>query len=117
MVPEWHSVRCRSRHDESSNVIARCGSSHVRRQRQEARRRQHTCACFNDSVSHADDSIPLLPVELSTALLYLLCSLQLRKGRGNTRIAKIYDSPMLPEAETTFAIKGEGITDPDEEEE
>jgi len=43
--------------------------------------------------------------------------LQLRKGRGNTRVAKIYDSPMLPESETTFAIKTEGIADPDEEDE
>lgn len=30
--------------------------------------------------------------------------LQLRKGRGNTRICKIYDSPSLPESETQFAI-------------
>lgn len=28
--------------------------------------------------------------------------LSLRKGRGETRVAKIYDSPLLPEAEATF---------------
>jgi len=35
----------------------------------------------------------------------------LRKGRGETRIAKIYDSPDLPESEATFAITNGGITD------
>lgn len=37
--------------------------------------------------------------------------LYLRKGRGENRICKIYDSPTLPEAEATFAIAEEGITD------
>ncbi|KAK2711571.1 meiotic recombination protein DMC1/LIM15 homolog [Artemia franciscana] len=35
----------------------------------------------------------------------------LRKGRGETRIAKIYDSPNLPESEATFAITKSGIQD------
>ena len=35
----------------------------------------------------------------------------LRKGRGETRIAKIYDSPELPENEATFAISPGGIAD------
>lgn len=35
----------------------------------------------------------------------------LRKGRGETRIAKIYDSPDLPENEATFAITNGGIAD------
>ncbi|CAL4070667.1 unnamed protein product, partial [Meganyctiphanes norvegica] len=35
----------------------------------------------------------------------------LRKGRGETRIAKIYDSPELPECEATFAITAGGIAD------
>ncbi|XP_077286614.1 meiotic recombination protein DMC1/LIM15 homolog [Arctopsyche grandis] len=35
----------------------------------------------------------------------------LRKGRGETRIAKIYDSPDLPESEATFAITNGGIAD------
>ena len=41
--------------------------------------------------------------------------IQLRKGRANTRSAKIYDSPCLPESETTFAILQSGIGDPEEE--
>lgn len=35
----------------------------------------------------------------------------LRKGRAETRICKIYDSPNLPEAECTFAINQDGIGD------
>ncbi|KAI9462386.1 Rad51-domain-containing protein [Lactarius psammicola] len=41
--------------------------------------------------------------------------LQLKKGRANTRICRIYDSPCLPESETTFAILQSGIGDPEEE--
>lgn len=41
--------------------------------------------------------------------------LQFKKARGNTRTAKIYDSPCLPESETQFAIHQYGIGDPDEE--
>ena len=37
--------------------------------------------------------------------------LSLRKGRGDTRICKIYDSPSLPEAEAMFAISNGGIID------
>ena len=37
--------------------------------------------------------------------------LSLRKGRGETRICKIYDSPSLPEAEAVFAIMADGISD------
>ncbi|XP_071451683.1 meiotic recombination protein DMC1/LIM15 homolog [Hetaerina americana] len=37
--------------------------------------------------------------------------ISLRKGRGETRIAKIYDSPDLPESEATFAITAGGIAD------
>jgi len=37
--------------------------------------------------------------------------LSLRKGKGETRICKIYDSPCLAEAEATFAIAPDGITD------
>jgi len=38
--------------------------------------------------------------------------LSLRKGRGNTRVCKIYDSPCLPEAEAMFSINEDGISDP-----
>ncbi|KAI5190258.1 DNA repair protein RAD51 [Nematocida minor] len=44
----------------------------------------------------------------STTRLYL------RKGRGDLRICKVYDSPSLPESEATFRIMKEGITDGDE---
>lgn len=41
----------------------------------------------------------------STTRLYL------RKGKGDTRLCKIYDSPCLPEAEACFAITPNGIED------
>ena len=41
----------------------------------------------------------------STTRLYF------RKGRGETRICKIYDSPCLPEAEAMFAINADGVGD------
>ena len=41
----------------------------------------------------------------------VLSRLYLRKGRGETRICKIYDSPCLPEAEAMFAINADGIGD------
>ena len=37
--------------------------------------------------------------------------LSLRKGRGEARICKIYDSPCLPESEATFGIYPDGIND------
>ncbi|XP_049419124.1 meiotic recombination protein DMC1/LIM15 homolog isoform X2 [Epinephelus fuscoguttatus] len=37
--------------------------------------------------------------------------ISLRKGRGEMRIAKIFDSPDMPENEATFAISAGGITD------
>lgn len=44
----------------------------------------------------------------STTRLYF------RKGRGENRICKIYDSPCLPESEAMFSITAEGISDPKE---
>ncbi len=41
----------------------------------------------------------------STTRLYF------RKGRGETRICKIYDSPCLPESEAMFAINPDGVGD------
>jgi DNA repair protein RAD51 len=38
----------------------------------------------------------------------------LRKGRGENRVCKVYDSPCLPESEAMFAIKGDGINDAEE---
>ena len=37
--------------------------------------------------------------------------LSLRKGRGENRIVKVYDSPDLPEKEATFSIANGGICD------
>ena len=42
---------------------------------------------------------------------YFFFRLYLRKGRGETRICKIYDSPCLPEGEAMFAINADGIGD------
>ncbi|TIC04696.1 hypothetical protein E3Q17_00170 [Wallemia mellicola] len=39
----------------------------------------------------------------------------LKKGRGTTRVAKIYDSPCLPESDATYNIAADGIGDPVEE--
>jgi len=39
--------------------------------------------------------------------------LSLRKGRGNTRVCKVYDSPCLPEEEAMFSINDNGIGDPE----
>jgi RecA/RadA recombinase len=41
----------------------------------------------------------------STTRLYL------RKGRGEQRVCKVYESPNLPESEAIFQISNEGITD------
>lgn len=47
----------------------------------------------------------------STTRLYL------KKGKGENRICKVYDSPCLPEAEVTFAITTNGISDAKKEKE
>ncbi|MCL5009941.1 MAG: DNA repair and recombination protein RadA [Candidatus Parvarchaeota archaeon] len=39
----------------------------------------------------------------------------LRKGKKGTRVAKLVDSPSLPEGEVTFQITSEGISDVEEE--
>jgi DNA repair protein RAD51 len=51
-----------------------------------------------------------------TIVMPFTSRLQLKKGKGNTRICKIYDSPCLPESEVQFAIHNNGIGDPEEEE-
>ena len=48
---------------------------------------------------------------LQRDLKLLFFRLYLRKGRGETRICKIYDSPCLPESEAVFAITTHGIGD------
>jgi len=61
------------------------------------------------SMFAADPKKPIggnIMAHASTTRLYL------RKGRGETRICKIYDSPCLPESEAVFAITDQGIADP-----
>ncbi|KAF0986839.1 hypothetical protein HZS_2686 [Henneguya salminicola] len=56
----------------------------------------------------ADSKKPIgghIMAHASTTRLYL------RKGRGETRICKIYDSPCLPESEAMFSIMPDGIGD------
>lgn len=60
---------------------------------------------------NADPKKPIggnIMAHASTTRLYL------RKGRGEVRICKIYDSPCLPEAEAMFAILPDGIGDSSE---
>ena len=40
--------------------------------------------------------------------------IQLRKSKGNKRIARVVDAPHLPEGEAVFVITDEGIRDPEE---
>lgn len=57
---------------------------------------------------NADPKKPIggnIMAHASTTRLYL------RKGRGDTRMCKIYDSPCLPESEAMFAINPDGIGD------
>lgn len=42
----------------------------------------------------------------STTRLYM------KKGKGEQRICRIYDSPCLPESEATFQLSDGGIIDP-----
>jgi len=39
----------------------------------------------------------------------------LRKGRGNTRLARVIDSPYLPEVKVRFAVTEKGVEDAEEE--
>lgn len=57
---------------------------------------------------NADPKKPIggnIMAHASTTRLYL------RKGRGETRVCKIYDSPCLPESEAMFAINPDGVGD------
>lgn len=57
---------------------------------------------------NADPKKPIggnIMAHASTTRLYL------RKGRGETRTCKIYDSPCLPESEAMFAINPDGVGD------
>lgn len=60
------------------------------------------------AIFNADPKKPIggnIMAHASTTRLYL------RKGRGESRICKIYDSPCLPESEAVFSINPDGIGD------
>ena len=69
----------------------------------------------NQVVSNPDGSVfagdPLKPIGGNIVAHASTTRLKLRKGRGETRICKVFDSPNLPEAEAQFAIAAEGIVD------
>ncbi len=61
-----------------------------------------------DSMSFGPDKKPIgghVMAHASTTRLAL------RKGRGEQRICKVMDSPLMPEAEATFAIGPGGVID------
>lgn len=60
-------------------------------------------------ISQISDNNKLFKKPLNSSCIVF--RLYLRKGRGETRICKIYDSPCLPEAEAMFAINADGVGD------
>ncbi|KAM3579919.1 hypothetical protein VKS41_007638 [Umbelopsis sp. WA50703] len=69
-------------------------------------------------LAHASVSfiIIILALEIQTLKFLTLFDrsatrLYLRKGRGEERVAKVYDSPDVPESEASYAISNSGITD------
>lgn len=63
------------------------------------------------SSSSPSSFLPLLSLLPLLLPPHSLSQEQRVQGRGETRIAKIYDSPDLPESECTFAITNGGIAD------
>lgn len=64
-----------------------------------------------DGAMFGDKKIPIggnILAHASTTRIYM------RKGKGNNRICKIVDSPLMPEAEAEIEISGGGIGDPKE---
>lgn len=70
-----------------------------------------------DGMSNMYNPDPKKPIGGNVLAHALTTRLLLRKGRAETRICKIYDSPCLPELECMFAIYEDGIGDPRVEEE
>ena len=61
-----------------------------------------------DSTAFSEPRKPIggnIIAHASTTRLYM------KKGKGDNRICKIYDSPCLPESEATFSINDNGIQD------
>lgn len=61
-------------------------------------------------MSFGDTKLPVgghILAHASTTRLYL------KKGKGDERICRVYDSPILPSADAIFRLTDEGIGDPD----
>jgi len=69
----------------------------------------------NQVVASPDSSVfakdPIKPIGGNIIAHASTTRLKLRKGRGETRICKVIDSPTLAEAEASFALTGQGVTD------
>lgn len=62
------------------------------------------------TMSFGDTKLPIgghILAHASTTRLYL------KKGKGDERICKVYDSPVLPTSEAVFLLTECGIDDPD----
>ena len=97
--------RCSCNHQSS-----RCSSGWCRNvccRPQEANRWKYYGACIYNKVTKSMH----FPCRFFYCNKFFFFRLYLRKGRGETRICKIYDSPCLPEAEAMFAILPDGVGD------
>lgn len=105
------TVWCCCGHNQSGGGTGRRGR-HVFCRSQKTHWRQHSRSCFYHTVSRVfkirGSSVR---GDIQVCITCAVCSLYLRKGRGETRICKIYDSPCLPEAEAMFAINADGVGD------
>lgn len=100
-------VWCSSCHHKSSSCSGRwLGSVWCRQQK--TYRWEHYGPFIYYPVNYV--TLYLILVFIGQFLL-IFSSLYLRKGRGETRICKIYDSPCLPESEAMFAILADGVGD------
>ena len=56
-------------------------------------------------------SVRCVRLQTRVSTCYHCSAVGRRKGRGDQRIAKVIDSPCLPESEATFAITTGGVSD------
>ncbi|MEX2681985.1 MAG: DNA repair and recombination protein RadA [Candidatus Sigynarchaeota archaeon] len=74
-------------------------------------------ALVTNQVQARPDTLFDDPIQPAGGNIMAHCStyrLQLRKGRGDTRFARIIDAPGLPEAEISFRLTEKGVQDVDE---
>ena len=95
-------------------------------QRESARRCNEACAVVTSEIiahdpflltysfllSHSPFSHNTNRPHLPPAPAIAPARVMLKKGKGEERIAKIFDSPLMPEEDATFAITNGGIADP-----